>query len=136
MSRALPTPRAIILVLYWLAFACYSVVAAQHPGYGPRWLPLPDFPWFGLLVIWTLLGLGAFALHVIFGARWSYHRKLLVGLGLYGALAVISFVTWVTDMPGLFYVPGWFVLITFIGLLVLGLAHALFFATERLRNAP
>ncbi len=136
MPSTLPTPRAMFLVLYWLAFACLAAVAATDPGYAPRWLPLPPFPWFGLVAVWTMLGLGVFGLHIVFGKPWTYRRRLLVALGAYGTLAFLFVVTWVTDNPGLACVPGWFVLLTFIGLVVLGIAHAIASAACRFRSAP
>ena len=118
------------LVLYWLAFACLAAEWAQSPGLILHSLPMPPYPWAGVVVTWVILAIEVWIFHVIFYRPAGKTRPLWTRLRnalLYAfGLCVFAFLTTVTDMPGYFYVNGYFALISFaslcIGALTFGLA--------------
>jgi hypothetical protein len=108
------------LVLYWLAFAVYTLDAARNPGLLLPGAPAP-YPWRGVLATWLALAVLTGGLHAILRPR-TFHRswaRLAWALAYSIVLLAASFVTFVTDLPGFFYVPGMFALITPLALLLL-----------------
>ena len=111
--------RRYFFMLYWLAFAILSIKAANDPGYVLH----PEtaaFPWRGLIFTWMLLGVAIGILYIILRSLtlkkpW---RRLVIALIFSASLLAICIVTFFTDMPGLYYVPTWFSLITFAGLVI------------------
>jgi hypothetical protein len=111
--------------LYWLVFALCSVDAAREPGFvsDPAHAP---YPWLGLLTTWLILALETGLLNLIlrpksFARSWM---RLSAAIALYVALSAFSTRTILTDMPGLYYVPGLFHLTTLVALIILAFVVA------------
>jgi uncharacterized membrane-anchored protein len=41
---------------YWLLFACFAAEGATYPGYIPRSMPLPPYPWTVVVAVWLIFG--------------------------------------------------------------------------------
>jgi hypothetical protein len=122
---------------YWLFFAVLSVFAAQNPGY-VRHPELAPYPWLFLFAMVAFLALLVVVFYVVLlppRFRSSYWR-LPVALGLGVAMFVASVLTFVTDMPGLFYMPHLFSLITMIFLLAISASTAVGALWRKLRATP
>src|SRR5688572_27363146 len=108
MSSPKSIDRRYLYALYWLVFAVLSVSGAESPGLVLH----PEavrFPWLGLMVMWALLAFGVGALYAILGPSiWKTSwPRFGAALALSGALLVFCMLTFVTDMPGLYYIPTW-----------------------------
>jgi hypothetical protein len=113
------------LVVYWLVFALYAADAARYSGFVVH-RQMAAYPWVGLVGTWVNLALEVALLRwllrpLTFARSWG---RLAAALGVYAVLGVLSAVTFATDMPGYFYVPGQFHMVTFVGLFVFALAAA------------
>ncbi|AVP96801.1 hypothetical protein C7S18_06120 [Ahniella affigens] len=108
--------------LYWLLFAVLAVFAAQSPGF-VRHPELAPYPLRGLFIMWVILAALVAAFYFILrpALGGGSSARLSAGLALSVAMVTASFFTMVTDMPGLYYVPHYFSLVTF---LVLGVVSA------------
>jgi O-antigen ligase len=113
------------LAVYWLLFALYSADAARYSGLVAH-RQSASYPWVGLVATWVDLALEVMLLRWILRPR-TFERswgRLVVALAVYAVLAVLSAGTFVTDMPGYYYVPGQFHVVTFVGLFVVALVMA------------
>lgn len=114
-------------ILYWLAFAILTIRQAKHPGlvlHGD----LPPFPWRGIAATWIVLAIETLILYVVlrplsFQAPWKR-----VGKGFLYATGLVVFTvfTTVTDMPGYYYVPGIFAVVTFLCITLFSAIKVLF----------
>ena len=99
--------------VYWLIFAVLAIFMADNPGYVSHPERVP-FPWAWLVFVWAILALlvaGFYCLLWPPAFRRSLWR-LPVALVVAVALVATSFFTFVTDMPGLYYVPLYFSFVT------------------------
>ena len=113
--------RQYFLPCWWLLFAGKTLEAANNPGYVMH----PEnvrYPWRGVLLVWLLLAVESAVLFAIVRPQkvrpW---RRVGAAAVLFGILSAPTAVFVVTDMPGLYYVPGSFHFATFavlIGILV------------------
>lgn len=111
---------ALGFALYWLFFAVLAVFAARNPGFvgHPELVP---YPWLGLVVTWAILA----ALVAIFYSilKPVFMRGSTSRLGAAFALSLVmtmaSILTMVTDKFGLYYLPHYFSLLTFLILAVI-----------------
>lgn len=113
------------LAVYWLLFALYTSEAARYSGYVTHRQTAP-YPWAGLVATWVKLALEVAFLRWILRPR-TFDRswgRLAAALGVYAVLAVLSAGTFVNDLPGYYYVPGQFHMLTFVGLFVFTLVTA------------
>ena len=129
-SRSATTGAQVVrqygLLVYWLAFAAYTLVAARHPGLVAPDVQVP-YPWDGVLMTWAVLGIATGGLHAILRPR-TFRRswgRLAGAFGYALGLTVLAVVTFVTDMPGFVYVPAYFAVLTLLGLGVLAIVVAL-----------
>jgi len=106
--------------LYWLLFAVLALFAAQNPGFvgNPDLVP---FPWFGLFITWAVLAVLVSIFYFILKPAFvrGSASRLGVAFALSVAMVIGSILTMVTDMPGLYYMPHYFSLLTFLILLVI-----------------
>ena len=107
------------LTLYWLFFAALAVYLGQYPGYvlHPELAP---YPWEGVLITCIALAIAVAILYAIlrpgtFDRSWG---RLAIALFYAGLLLLFGAVTFVTDMPGYYYVPAYFAAMTTLILLV------------------
>jgi len=117
--------RRYFLAVYGLAFALYAADAARYSGFFVH-RPMGTYPWVGLVGTWVNLALEVALLRSLLGPltfaqSWG---RLAAALGVYAVLGVLSAVTFRPDMPGYYYVPGQFHMVTFVGLFVFTLATA------------
>lgn len=111
--------------LYWLFFAVLAVFAARDPGFvgQPELVP---YPWLGLVFTWEILA--ALVAIFYFILKPAFVRGSTSRLGAAFALSLVmiiaSILTMITDMPGLYYVPHYFSLLTFLILLVISAFRA------------
>ena len=113
------------LAVYGLVFACYAADAARYSGFLAH-RPVATYPWAGLVGTWANLALELALLRSLLSPltcpqSWG---RLAAALGVYAILGVASAVTFTPDMPGYYYVPGQFHMVTFVGLFVFALAAA------------
>ena len=106
-------------MVYWLLFAVLAAYLGQFPGHvrHPETVP---YPWLAVILVCLLLAilLGAFyflLLPPLFRFSWW---RLPASLALGAALLAASFYTFVTDMPGYYYVLHYFSFFTALLLLV------------------
>ncbi len=105
--------------LYWLVFAVLAVIGGTAPGFVPH-PELTPYPWKGVICVSILLAFLVTSFYYIlrppaFRTSWL---RLTAALSLGAALLVLSFLTCDTDMPGFYYVPHLFALLTMLVLLV------------------
>jgi len=128
--------RRYFLVVYWLVFATWAVNWGKYPGLvvSPELAP---YPWKAVGVTCGVLAVEVAILYAIlrpvtFDRSWG---RLGFAL-LYGAcLLVFSAFTFVTDMPGYYYVPAYFSAVTVLALVVLALLLGLAGLLRRGRHA-
>jgi len=118
--------RKYSFVAYWAAFAVYTLDQAQYPGliaYPDQW----THPWEAVFVVWGMLGVLIGTFYMILrpmSFHWSWGR-LLVALILGAVLLVCGIASVVTDMPGYYYVPAMFSLVTMVLLVLFALTLAI-----------
>ena len=113
------------LAVYWLLFALYTSDAARYSGYVAH-RQTASYPWTGLVATWVELAFEVALLRWILRPR-TFDRswgRLAAALAVYAVLAELSAGTFVTDLPGYYYVPGQFHMLTFVGLFILMLVTA------------
>ena len=117
-------------MIYWLVFAVLAVNWGQYPGLIAG-TELPPYPWKGVVITCGVLAVETAILYAILRPV-TFHRswwRLGFALLYGGLLLVVSAFTFVTDMPGYYYVPAYFSAATMLALfmfaLVLGLAGLL-----------
>ena len=111
-------------VLYWLLFAALAVVGGASHGLVSPWLTrhpeLIPYPWKGVIGTSFILAILVAAFYWILRppafrtARW----RLALALAVAAGLVVASVLTSVTDMPGYYYVPQEFSMVTFLVLII------------------
>ena|SRR5689334_7486308 len=121
---------------YWIVFAALTLYEAQFPGYvlHPEQAP---YPWLAILCVWALLAVLVSVLHVIlrpktFQYQWSRVVRVVVFATILLGLAIVSFVT---DMPGWYYVPFYFSFVTMVAVLVLALVGSASALWRRIKHA-
>jgi hypothetical protein len=106
--------------LYWLFFAVLAVFAARNPGFvgHPELVP---YPWLGLVVTWAILAVLVAIFYFILKPAFvrGSTSRLRAAFALSLVMTIASILTMVTDMPGLYYLPHYFSLLTFLSLLVI-----------------
>lgn len=110
--------RRYFLLLYWLAFAVFTLYEAQYPGlmlHPEEW----RYPWAAVAVVWALLAalvgiLYAILRPVSFKHSWG---RLLSALAYSAILLLLGYYSVVTDMPGYYYVFAEFSIVTMAGML-------------------
>jgi hypothetical protein len=104
-------------LIYWALFMAITFYQAQFPGY----IPLTErlnypYPWSAAFEVAVLITVLVGAFHLILGPM-SYRRSWGRLAGAWGcslALCAFSLPFAVTDMPGYYYVPIQFALLTFV----------------------
>lgn len=78
------------------------------------------YPWDGVFAVWGLLAILIGGLHVILRPGSFHHswKRLLGALAYSAVLVVLGLGSVVTDMPGYYYVPAQFSVITMAGILI------------------
>lgn len=106
--------------LYWLFFAVLAVFAARNPGFVGR-PELVPYPWFDLVVTWDILAILVAIFYFILKPAFvrGSASRLWAAFALSLVMSIASILTMITDMPGLYYLPRYFSLLTFLILLVL-----------------
>jgi hypothetical protein len=129
--------RRYFLVVYWLLFAAMAADWGQYPGLVLN-RELVPYPWKGVGIMWALLGVEVAVLYAIlrpvtFRRSWG---RLALALLYAGLLVAYGVVTFVTDMPGYYYVPTYFAMATMLGLLVFAflLGLTIWWRRRRARN--
>jgi hypothetical protein len=112
------------LIIYWLCFAILTLRAAKYPGLVYHRESVP-YPWIGVVTTWIILGAMTSVLYWISRTRKFRYvwQRLAVALVFALILLLFTFLTFVTDMPGYYYVPGQFALATTAGAAFLGIAY-------------
>ncbi|MDR7149564.1 hypothetical protein J2W49_001513 [Hydrogenophaga palleronii] len=135
MNLALLT-RRYCLLLYWLMFALITLYQAQWPGlmlHPERW----SYPWRAVAIVWALLAVLVGVLYVILRPE-TFHRSWgrLAGALVYAAgLLVVGILSVVTDMPGYYYVPAQFSVVTMAVMLIFAAFQVLSVLWCRRRNS-
>ena len=98
---------------YWAVFAIWTLRAGQQPGLVPPGVVI-SYPWLGVLMTWTILGVEVCILYAILRPRTSQGslRRLGAALLFSFCLAVWEVMSIATDMPGFAYMPATFALVT------------------------
>ena len=128
--------RRYALLFYWLAFAVVTLYQAQYPGLMLR----PEewrYPWSAVVVVWVLLAILVGVLHLILRPA-NFHRswgRLLGALAYSAVLLVLGFFSVVTDMPGYYYVPAQFSVVTMAGVLIFAVFQVISALWRRRRHA-
>jgi len=122
-------------VLYWLLFAAFAVSAAKDPGF-VRHPELVPFSWLGLFVIWGVLAVLVAIFYAILRPTFvkANFLRLTMALALSTVMVVASALTMVTDMPGLYYIPHYFSMLTFLILLTVFAMRVGKFLWQKLTN--
>ena len=128
--------RRYFLVAYWLVFAIWAVNWGKYPGFvvNPELAP---YPWKAVGVTCGVLAVEVAILYAIlrpvtFNRSWG---RLGFALLYSACLLVFSAFTFVTDMPGYYYVPAYFSAVTMLALLVFALLLGLTGLLRRSRHA-
>jgi RsiW-degrading membrane proteinase PrsW (M82 family) len=107
--------------IYWIIFAVYTLQQAQIPGYGfylsqQEW----HYPWDAVLKVWVLLAvLVGLCYAIIRPASYNYSWRRLTGALIFSVtLLVLAAFTYMTDMPGYYYVPFTFSMISLVLILL------------------
>jgi hypothetical protein len=109
--------RLALLPSWWLLFAVLTFRAGKEPGFvmHPEQTP---YPWRAVVLVCLLLAVEVVGLHwIVRPDSERPWRRLGLATALFGALSLVSLLTLVTDMPGYYYVPGNFHILTFAGLI-------------------
>lgn len=131
--------RRYLLVFYWLTFACYTLVAAKEPGYTypreMRWAG--PYPWGGVIFVWIVLAAFTWGIFKVLTLTLTRPWRRLGYALLYVSLLLMIcvFLFGFTDQPGWYYVPLYFSLFTFVGMVVYALAFAIAWLWKRYRGA-
>ena len=129
--------RRYFLAAYWLLFAVWTTFLGQFPGYVEH-PELEPYPWIAVSLTSTLLAVEVTILYWILRPV-TFHRswgRLAFALLYVGSLFVFSAITFVTDMPGYYYVPADFATATLLGLIVFGFVMGLRTLWKRAHHAP
>lgn len=120
------------LIGWWLVFAYLALQAGRVPGLvdDPESVP---YPWLGVATTWLVLAVAVAILYAILRSRRLARWWLRLGAALLYAsvLVAITFLTFVTDMAGLFYVPGQFALATFVVLAIVAVGSTIVHAWRK-----
>jgi len=105
--------RRWFLLFHWVAFAGLATELAKNPGFVSHSEAVP-YPWLGVFEIWSILAIFTAILYAIlrpvtFDNSW---KRLAGAIAFVAFLLALCIVTFVTDMPGLYYVPGWYAITT------------------------
>jgi len=122
--------------LYWLLFAVLAIFAAQNPGYviHPERAP---FPWLYLFITFGILAIFVIAYYFILKpAGGSSFVRVAIALILSIAMLTACVLTLYTDMDGLYYMPFYFSLLTFLVLFVMFIVRAGRILWHRVRGTP
>jgi hypothetical protein len=112
------------LIVYWAFFVVLALRQAEYPGLmlePERW----RYPWAAVPVVAVLLAALVAGLHVILRPA-TYHRswgRLLGAVAYSAVLVALASFTVATDLPGIAYVPAYFAVVTFAGVLVFALVQ-------------
>lgn len=134
MSRAVL--RRYVWFGYWAVFAGFTVYAAQFPGYVPRPEEVP-YPWIAVFFVWIVLAVLLGILYAIVRpTTFQYQWGRIVGALAYVAVLFgAGLATFVTDMPGYYYVPAVFSFVTMLAVLALALVATLTELLRRIKHA-
>ena len=111
--------RRYCLLIYWLLFAAFAVHQARYPGlmqHPEEW----RYPWGAVGAVWALLAVLVGILYLILRPV-TFHRswgRLTGALAYSAVLLVLGLLSVVTDMPGYYYVPAQFSVVTMAGMLI------------------
>jgi hypothetical protein len=115
-----PFARRYCLLAYWLVFALLTLYYAQYHGlmlHPEQW----RYPWDAVVAVCALLAILIGVLQLILRPA-SFHRswaRVLGALVYSGVLLAVGIDSVVTDMPGYYYVPALFSVVTMAGMLIL-----------------
>jgi hypothetical protein len=118
-------------------FALITLQQAQYPGFlidREQW----RYPWRGVIEMWALLAILVGVLHVILRpATFQHSWGRLLGALLYATVLLLGLgpASLATDMPGYYYVPAWFSIVTMVGMLTLALVEVVGALWRRRRHA-
>lgn len=123
------------MTAYWTLFAGLAVRQAQFPGLVLEPVPQP-YPWRGVFLIWAVLAIETALLYLLvrpiaINLPW---KRLLALFGYCISLVMVSALTFVTDMPGHYYVPSMFASLTFLAVGTIVVAKAVWVSWGWLRN--
>jgi hypothetical protein len=108
------------LAAYWLVYAILTLDWARHPGFVPDPESVP-YPWGAVFVTWGVVAVAVGILYAILRPP-TFHQSWgrLGGALLFTAgLTLLAAMTFLSDMPGYYYVPHLFSFFTLLGLLLL-----------------
>jgi hypothetical protein len=99
-------------VVYWLAFAAYTLNAARNPGFVRHPEAVP-YPWTQAVLTCALLGIETASLNAVLRPLGNSPsvRRVVAASALAVLFALFSVVTLVTDMPGYYYAPRVFAIV-------------------------
>ena len=121
-------------MVYWLLFAMLTVYLGQFPGYVQHPETAP-YPWLAVILVCLFLAILLAAFYFLLLPplfRFSWWR-LPASLALGAALLAASLFTFVTDMPGYYYVPHYFSFFTVLFLLVVSVSSIVGFIWRKTR---
>ena len=106
MPRALSWLGRYGWVIYWSAFAVFTLNAARYPGFVPHPETAP-YPWVGALVTCALLAAQCAALNATLRpvATTRSWRRVVTASGLALLFGVLSTTMFSSDMPGYYDAP-------------------------------
>jgi uncharacterized membrane protein len=122
--------------VYWVAFAVLTLHQAQYPGlmaHPERWV----YPWRAVLVVWTILAILIGAFYLILRPM-TFHRswwRLVCALAFAAVLLGLGIASVVTDMPGYYYIPAQFSIVTMALMLLLAIVQISLYFLGKLRRA-
>ena len=101
------------LAVYGAIFAAWTLRAAQYRGFVAHPEQIP-YPWLGVVGTWTVIAAATLTLYAILRPRTLHYSWGRLGLAFLVAFACLALQAIVvpTDMPGYFYVPALFALVT------------------------
>ena len=128
--------RKYSLFVYWLLFVALTFYYAQFPGLiaePEKW----KYPWFEASIVCILLAILVSILQFILRpASYNYSWGRLFGAIVYSAIILaLGAASVVTDLPGYYYVPALFSVVTMGGILLFAVIQVIMFILKRKQNA-
>ncbi len=124
------------LIAYWFLFAALTLYQAQFRGFVPDPEHAP-YPWLSVFWIWVVLAVLIGVLYLILRPKtFQYQWARILAAVIYASILVLlAFVTFVTDMPGHYYVPAEFSFVTLIAVIAPALVGSAFALWRWIKHA-